>query len=338
VNSVVPTVDLGAWRSATPAERRTVAGDLDRALRTTGMFLLSGHGVPSRATDEFRARAKEFFALPKKVKEQYAITAAYDSGWLEMHPGGGVGVARTEGDPPPPAAPDLHESFYTGPAYRTGDGFLDRYCYPANRWPDELSELRLAGENYTAHMTRVAADVNVLLAEVLGLPGDFFTKRATRATWTQNASWYPSLNTIGAVQEGQLRNGPHTDLGTFTMLSRQQGVGGLQAWNEADGWFAPPFDPDALVVNLGDLMERWTDKRWRALKHRVLAPDPGAPDEELLSLVFFYESDPHTVVEPLAPPYGGGAGLAPVISRRAILEKLGVAADEISPLAPPAAS
>ncbi|GAA3637618.1 hypothetical protein GCM10022420_008480 [Streptomyces iranensis] len=43
-----------------------------------------------------------------------------------------------------------------------------------------------------------------------------------------------------------MRNGPHTDLGTFTLLSRQQGVGGLQAWNEADGWFAPPYNPDAI--------------------------------------------------------------------------------------------
>lgn len=43
-----------------------------------------------------------------------------------------------------------------------------------------------------------------------------------------------------------MRNGPHTDLGTFTLLSRQQGVGGLQAWNEADSWFAPPYNPDAI--------------------------------------------------------------------------------------------
>lgn len=337
MNSVVPTVDLGAWQSATPGERRNIAADLDRALRDTGMFLLSGHGVPRRVTDAFRARVKEFFAMPKKAKEPYAIEAAYDCGWLEMHPGGGVGVTRAEGGPPPSAAPDLHESFYTGPGHRTGDAFLDRYCYPDNRWPDELPELRAANEEYTAHMTRVAEGINTLLAEVLGLPADSFTRRATRATWTQNASWYPSLTTVGTVQEGQLRNGPHTDLGTFTVLSRQQGMGGLQAWNEAEGWFAPPFDPDALVVNLGDLMERWTDGRWRALRHRVLAPDPAAPDEELLSLVFFYESDPDTVIEPLSPPYGGGAGFPPVISRRSILEKLGVAVDRTPALSPPAA-
>ncbi|MFI6345786.1 isopenicillin N synthase family dioxygenase [Streptomyces sp. NPDC050560] len=337
MKSVIPTVDLGAYLTASPLRRQTVAAELDRALRETGMFLLSGHGVPRRVGDEFRARAREFFALPREVKQPYAIEAPYDSGWLEMHPGGGVGVTRAEGEPPPPTAPDLHESFYAGPAHRTGHAALDRYCYPANRWPEELPALRRAVDAYTAHMVRIAGRINTLLAEVLGLPGDFFTRRATRATWTQNASWYPSLNTVGAVQGGQLRNGPHTDLGTFTVLSRQQGVGGLQAWNEADGWFAPPFDPDALVVNLGDLMERWTDGRWRALKHRVLAPSPDAPDEELLSLVFFYESDPATLIEPLTPPAGGGAGFAPVVSRHAILTKLGVTEDEMAALATPAA-
>ncbi|MEW2545129.1 2-oxoglutarate and iron-dependent oxygenase domain-containing protein [Streptomyces sp. NPDC047002] len=327
MESAIPTVDLRAWRTASPQERRATATALDRALRETGMFLLEGHGVPRETMDELRARGREFFALPYEAKAPYAIGAPYESGWLEMHPGGGVGVAREEGEEPT-AEPDLHESFYAGPAYRSGDEAADRYSYPPNRWPDPvLPALRPAVETYTGHMQRVALALNVLFAEVLGLPEDFFSRRATRATWTQNVSWYPSLTSVGEVASGQLRNGPHTDLGAFTILSRQQGVGGLQAWNEADGWFAPPYNPDALVVNLGDLMERWTDGRWRALLHRVLAPSPSAPDEELLSLVFFFESDPDTLVEPLAPPVGGGAGLEPVVSRRSVLEKLGVHPD-----------
>ncbi|WP_329042904.1 isopenicillin N synthase family oxygenase [Streptomyces sp. NBC_00178] len=327
MDDAIPTIDLGAWRSASPQERRSTATALDRVLRETGMFLLEGHGVPRAAMDDLRARGKEFFALPHDAKKPYAVGASYESGWLERHPGGGVGVPREEGVEPP-AAPDLHESFYAGPAHRTGDEAVDRYCYPSNRWPDPvLPGLRPAVDTYTDHMQRVAHSLNELFAQVLGLPDDFFTRRATRATWTQNVSWYPSLNTVGTVASGQMRNGPHTDLGTFTILSRQQGVGGLQAWNEAEGWFAPPYGPDALVVNLGDLMERWTDGRWRALRHRVLAPSPSAPDEELLSLVYFFESDPDTLVEPLAPPVGGGAGMKPVLARRSVLEKLGVHLD-----------
>ncbi|WP_394620205.1 isopenicillin N synthase family dioxygenase [Lentzea sp. JNUCC 0626] len=323
----VPVVDLAEWQSASADRRGAVAAELDAALRATGMFLLDGHGVERAVIDRFRAAARRFFALPKEIKAQYAIEAAYDSGWLEMHPGGGVGVPQAEGTTDAP--PDLHESFYIGPGRDADSSGLDRYYYPANRWPSEMPELRAAADDYTAHMLRVAHGINEILAATLGLPVDFFTSRATEATWTQNASWYPSLNAVGQVAAGQLRNGPHTDLGTFTVLSRQLGVGGLQAWNEADGWFAPPFSPDSLIVNLGDLMERWTDGRWRALTHRVLGPSPTAPDEELLSLVFFYESDPETLIEPLAAPVGGGRGLAPVVSRRDVLGKLGVSLEAV---------
>ncbi|WP_413810608.1 isopenicillin N synthase family dioxygenase [Streptomyces sp. OE57] len=327
MKTVIPTVNIEKWWRTGSAERRETIAQLDAALRGTGMFLLEGHGVPQELMRELRARAREFFSLPREVKARCGIEAAYDSGWLEMHPAGGVGVEHEPGMEPDAAAPDLHESFYLGPGIRTGNAVLDRLYYPANRWPEELPALRAVADAYTAHMVRLAGEINVLLATVLGLPEDYFTTRARQATWTQNLSWYPSLNSVGSVASGQLRNGPHTDLGTFTLLSRQQGVGGLQAWNEADGWFAPPYNPDAFVVNLGDLMELWTDGRWRALKHRVLGPSAEAPDEELLSLVFFYETDPGTLVQPLAPPVGGGAGHAPVVARHSILKKLGARQD-----------
>ncbi|MFI1164431.1 isopenicillin N synthase family dioxygenase [Streptomyces sp. NPDC020801] len=324
----IPEVDLEAWRKSSDADRVPIATELDAALRSTGMFLVSGHGVPQAVIDDFRAAAKRFFALRTEVKAQYAIEAAYDSGWLEMHPPGGVGVPVGEGEEVP-SAPDLHESFYMGPGHRSGDEQRDRFNYPANRWPVELPELRAAADAYTTHMLRVVQAVNEVLAVTLGLPEDFFTSRAQMATWTQNASWYPSYSSIGEVARGQFRNGPHTDLGTVTLLSRQRGVGGLQAWNEEDDWFSPPYSPDSLIVNLGDLMELWTDGRWRALKHRVLPPSPAAPDEELLSLVFFFETDPDTLIEPLAAPVGGGRGLTPAYARRTVLEKLGVSPDSV---------
>jgi validamycin A dioxygenase len=321
-----PEIDLDAWRSASDAVRAPIVAELDAALRSTGMFLVTGHGVPQSVFDDFRDSAKRFFALRREVKAQYAIEAPYDTGWLEMHPPGGVGVPVNKGEDAP-SAPDLHESFYVGPGHRTGDEERDRFNYPANRWPAELPELRTAAGAYTAHMTRVVQAVNEILAVTLGLPEDFFTSRSQSATWTQNASWYPSYASVGEVARGQFRNGPHTDLGTVTLLSRQRGVGGLQAWNEEDDWFSPPYSPDSLIVNLGDLMELWTDGRWRALKHRVLPPSPEAPDEELLSLVFFFETDPDVLIEPLAAPVGGGRGLSPAYARRTVLEKLGVPSD-----------
>ncbi|GAA4955130.1 isopenicillin N synthase family dioxygenase [Actinoplanes utahensis] len=322
----IPTLDLHEWRSADTAARARICAALDTALRQTGMFLLAGHDVPIELTRRMRSTGLAFMRLPSEQKRRYAVRGPYDNGWRELGTmqasaldGVDGGGAMSMSD-----APDLHEAYHMGPSHRTGDDRFDRLYYPANRWPGEVPDLRETAVAYSGEMTRIALTVLEVLAETLGLDADYFTRRSQRATWTQNINWYPSLSSLGGVEEGQMRVGPHTDFGTITLLDRQQGVGGLEAWNEEDGWFRPPFEPGTLVVNLGDMMNQWTDGRWRALRHRVQAPPGSDPDEELVSLVYFFESDPDTLVEPLPAPIGGGAGMQPGIAGETILEKCGV--------------
>ncbi|MEW2113942.1 2-oxoglutarate and iron-dependent oxygenase domain-containing protein [Streptomyces sp. NPDC005474] len=313
----IPVLDLDEWRTSDEAHRTGIVTALDGALRETGLFLLRGHGVPRKLTDRMRAHGRDFFALPADTKRRYAVSRPYDNGWRGL---GALDVGAVDGQA---GTPDLHEAFHVGPSHTTGDPSYDDRYYPRNKWPAQQPELQETALEYTGHMTRVAHEVLTVLAAVLGLPEDFFTSRSQRATWTQNVNWYPSLRAVGGVVEGQMRVGPHTDFGTLSLLDRQQGVGGLEVWNEAEGWFKPPFEEGTLVVNLGDLMNLWTDGRWRSLRHRVLAPNDSAPDEELVSLVYFFETDPDTEVVPLPAPAGGGAGMRPVIAGESILEKVG---------------
>lgn len=314
----IPTIDFAEWNSAGPERRAEMAGEIDASLRRTGMFLLRGHGVPPDLAEETRARGREFFTLSPEQKAKYAVRGRYDKGWTGP---GLLAAAAIEGSE---SAPDLHEAFHLGPAYRTGDAEFDALYYPQNRWPGEVPGLRAVAERYTGHMVRVSLQVFTMLAAVLGVPEDFFTSKAQRATWTQNVNWYPPLRAVGAVRPGQMRVGPHFDFGTLSLLDRQLGVGGLEVWDAEDGWGAPPYDPASLAVILGDLMNRWTDGRWRALRHRVLPPPAEAPDEELFSLVFFFEADPDALIAPLPPPAGGGEGKAPVIAGESIMKNLGI--------------
>jgi isopenicillin N synthase-like dioxygenase len=316
--TTIPVLDLSEWAAADGRQRADTAAALDDALRRTGMFLLSGHGVPAELTDRMRRQGRSFFALPAGAKQEYGVARPYDNGWR------GLGALQASAVDGLVSAPDLHEAYHMGPSHRTGDAGFDRLYYPDNKWPAELPALRDTALDYTGHMTRVALELLEVLAAVLGVERDFFTSRSARATWTQNVNWYPALEAVGDVQEGQMRVGPHTDFGTLSLLDRQPGLGGLEVWNEEDGWFAPAFVPGTLVVNLGDLMNLWTDGRWRALRHRVLAPPASAPQEELVSLVFFFEADPDARIEPLAPPVGGGELMAPVVAGESILEKVGV--------------
>ncbi|MFE6040517.1 isopenicillin N synthase family dioxygenase [Streptomyces sp. NPDC056452] len=316
--SSVPVLDLDEWNKAGRKRRAEIAEELDAALRQTGLFLLRGHGVPEELTRRMRLEGRAFFGLPAETKGRYAVSRPYDNGYRGL---GALEVGAIDGNP---GTPDLHEAYHVGPSHRTGDEAFDTLYYPENKWPAELPELRDVALEYTEHMTRISLEVLEVLAAVLGLPRDHFTGQSTRATWTQNVNWYPSLRTVGSVREGQMRVGPHTDFGTLSLLDRQQGVGGLEVWNEEDGWFAPPFEAGTLVVNLGDLMNLWSDGRWRSLRHRVLAPSDKAPDEELVSLVYFFEADPDAEIVPLAAPVGGGERMSPVIAGESILEKVGV--------------
>lgn len=94
-------------------------------------------------------------------------------------------------------------------------------------------------------------------------------------------------------------------------------VGGRTITGHADidaGWADAPFDPEALTVNIGDLLAYWSGDRWLSGRHRVLPPQPSAPDEDLLTLVYFYHLDHDAVVTPLAPPIGKGTSREPVLS------------------------
>jgi isopenicillin N synthase-like dioxygenase len=96
-------------------------------------------------------------------------------------------------------------------------------------------------------------------------------------TWTMNINHYPPVSVVGEPEPGQFRIGPHTDFGTVTILDREPGAGGLQVYSDADGWADAPYDPEALTVNIGDLLEYWSGRRWPSGRHRVLPPQPHAP-------------------------------------------------------------
>ena len=211
---------------------------------------------------------------------------------------------------------------------------MDAVWFPPNVWPAEVPELRAVVTRYTSAMRRVADDLLELCATALGLPVATLTSLATNPTWTFNINRYPPLTEVGQPADGQYRIGPHTDFGTVTVLDREPGAGGLQVFVTAlqdsgqdhpDGpgvWQDAPYDPDALTVNIGDLLAHWTGLRWSSGRHRVLPPQAAHPDEELMSLVFFYELDHDAVVTPLAPPVGRRAGLEPVVTAPFIRERL----------------
>ncbi len=286
--SSVPVIDLAPWRTGDERARSAVAAEVDAALRSVGFFLLSGHGVPDDLRRQVRTEARNFFALPKEAKQPYAVTVA-GRGWL---PPGVEANGYAEGTQTPP---DLKVSFAVGADQQTGDPEVDGYWFQPNVYPAEVPGLQPAVVAYLQQMRALADDLLVLCAAALGLEADFFTRHTGHATHTMNINWYPPMAIAGRPEPGQFRIGPHTDFGTVTILDREPGRGGLQIWTEQDGWEDAPYQPGAFTINTGDLLARWSGARWKSNRHRVLPPQAEAPDEDLVSLVYFYEANHDTV-------------------------------------------
>jgi len=278
----LPTIDLGR----DPADQLPA---VDRALRQAGFLLVTGHGVSPGLRAEIRKSARAFFHLPAAVKEPYAVKVG-GRGWLGP---GAEANGHAEGTTTPP---DLKESLSFAAEEPTGDPAVDAEWFLPNTWPAEVPELRPLVEEYLGRMRALSDRVLDVLGLALGEGADFFTRHTGHPTFGFNINWYPGRDRVGDPAPGQFRIGPHTDFGTVTILDRQAGRGGLQLHTEAEGWQDAPYDPEALTVNIGDLMAGWTGGRWRSGRHRVLPPPADAPAEELMSLVYFYECDPGTTV------------------------------------------
>jgi isopenicillin N synthase-like dioxygenase len=313
--SSVPIIDIAPWFGGDEAARADIAGQVDSALSSVGFMLVTGHGVPRALAGEVRTACRSFFALPDARKRPYAVSVN-GRGWL---PPGAEANGYAEGTETPP---DLKESYTFGADRPTGDPEVDSYWFAPNVFPAEVAQLQPVVVEYLARMKTLADELLVICASALGVGADFFTSHTSHATHTFNVNWYPPAAIAGEPLPGQFRIGPHTDFGTVTILDREPGRGGLQVWNADDGWQDAPFDPDALTINIGDLLARWTGDRWMSNRHRVLPPQAEAPDEDLVSLVYFYEVDHDTVVDSLQPPIGRPNSYEPVRSAAFLRERL----------------
>ena len=315
MQSSVPVIDLAPWLGGEQKARAEVAAEVDAALQSVGFFLIAGHGVPGELRGRVRAEARAFFALPRETKQRYAVTVG-GRGWL---PPGVEANGYAEGTSTPA---DLKESFAVGADQPTGDPEADGYWFRPNVYPAEIPALEPAVVAYLARMRELADELLVLCAAALCQDSDFFTRHTGHATHTMNINWYPPMSLAGKPAPGQFRIGPHTDFGTVTILDREPGMGGLQVWTEQDGWEDAPYEPGTFTINTGDLLARWSGARWKSNRHRVLPPQAEAPDEELMSLVYFYEADHDAVVEPLRPPLGRRSDYGPVVSAQYIKKRL----------------
>ena len=304
----IPLMELDRWTRGADPDRAAFAAEVDHALQTSGFLMVANHGIAPSWRAELRAVASQFFALPESVRQPYA-TKVGGRGWLPP----GKEANSFYGIDADPDRADMKESFVIGPELPVGDANIDAAWFVPNVWPAEVPELQPLTLRYFDALGELYRVLLGVCEAALDLPHNWFVDRTRRAVHVMNINRYPSHSEVGTAKDGQFRIAPHTDWGTLTILDRQPGYGGLQLQSPSGQWEDAPYVEDAFTINVGDLLGRWTGDRWRSTRHRVLPPPSDAPDEELMSLVAFFEADADVVVEAFSPPIGHDNDYEPVV-------------------------
>jgi isopenicillin N synthase-like dioxygenase len=285
-SSSFPVVDLGRFEQADASERRLLAREVDNICRRTGFLALANHGVAQEIIDGVWSKAQAFFDMPAEEKQQArAPYPGYPYGYL----GPELEALAKSRNVEAPA--DLKESFNGGPL-SPPDGMNDpealAFCYAATIWPGKPDGFVEAWRAYYASLEDLAARIMKMFAHALELPENYFDKFIDAPISALRALNYPEQKI--APKPGQLRAGAHTDYGSLTILLPQAGSKGLEIATREGAWIAVPPIPGAFVINIGDLMQRWTNDRWVSTLHRVVNPAPedggGARRQ---SLAFFHQ-------------------------------------------------
>lgn len=273
----IPVVDLSMLRESSGAT--DVANALHRASQSLGFIYVKGHGISQESIDRARKYAFEFFRSSDANKATVLVSSSH-RGWLKP------GASKMDDD----AKADLKESFIWGHEHTHATSYDTHPLRGTNQWPAFVPELREAAVTYFDQAHNVASLLMQGFALGLKLDKNFFLQSADRPLSRASFVYYPAQSTDS--EQIQFGVAPHTDFGVLTVLC-QDDTGGLQVQDINGDWIhAPPIE-GTLVVNVADLLCRWTAGEYKSTPHRVV----NTSGTERLSLVLAFDPNPETIID-----------------------------------------
>jgi isopenicillin N synthase-like dioxygenase len=284
------------------------AEDLRAACEDIGFFVLRNHGVDDRFRSKTFEQAAAFFALP--MEKKMAVLADSNS----------RGYTRYQEetlDPSNQSCGDTKEGYYIGREVVEGDEEYGQPLRGPNQWPSvqDLPEWRADMERYFKEVRDLGYRLLRIIGLSLGLEEDFFLREGMfdKPMATLRLLHYPPR--LSSVKDGVLGCGAHSDYGMITILATD-GNTGLQVRKSDGTWLTVEANATDYVINIGDMLERWTNGRYKSTVHRVVMTQ----EITRYSIPFFFEPNFDCVVEclpccvskdrpPLFPPTTSGQHL-----------------------------
>ncbi len=306
----IPVIDISPLYGDDLAGARAVATDIRRASVEAGFFYIRGHHMPPDLMRATLMASKFFFSRPDAEKRAIQVNGAHR---------GYVPFAQTTLGRQYKA--DLKESFNFAFPFAADDPDVvaGKPLIGVNQWPQGEEVWRSVLEDYYRTLFEVGQRVLEGFALALDAPRTYFRDLYKRPLVRTRLLHYPPQPEGSG--EDQFGAAPHTDWGCMTLLWQDQ-VGGLQVRNRAGQWIDAPYIEGTFVVNIGDMLERWSNDLFVSTPHRVV----NASGRERYSIPMFYDPDFDTVVECL--PNCSGPGNPPKYPRTVAGEYITAKYDE----------
>jgi len=285
--SSIPVVNLAAFTEGSKKTQGEIAAQVDDICRNLGFLIVENHGVPKPIIDDAWSGAGAFFDLP--LEQKLASKSPQQGCPRGYFPLQSEALAKSLGVDTPP---DIKESLGIGtlkaPEHAIAADKLE-FHYGANIWPEQPDGIREDLSRYMLEVEALGGRLLTLFAAALSLPQDYFHSFHEDAMCALRCLNYPAIDR--APLENQKAAGEHADYGSITILKADPDVPGLEVRLPSGEWIAAPLVKDGFIVNIGDMMARWTNDRWVSTMHRVsspLAADCEAGRRQ--SLAFFYNT------------------------------------------------
>ncbi len=298
--TAIPVIDIGALSGGDRAATVRVSQEIGEACQTVGFFYIKNHGIPPALIERTYAHSESFHRSPAALKERVHVRNSPGSrGWIPLSSEDDDGDPQLYrlATPKNPAddyltKPRLHAAFDLSLeiAEDDADFLMGNIMMVPNQWPDWLPEFRAEVMQYYDAVKAVGETLFRAFAIALRLPDEFFVEKARKPPSQLRLLHYPRNDL--PMDNTHLGIAAHSDFECFTIL--HQRAPGLQVMNAADEWVEAPPLPDTFIVNIGDMLQAWTNGLFKATQHRVI--NLG---RERFSMPLFFAVDYHTQVAPL---------------------------------------
>lgn len=268
----IPTVDLSEFRSGDSVRKNKFIKALGQAYEEIGFVTVTNHGLSEALRENLYEQVQDFFALDEEVKMKYHIEGlAGQRGYTPF------GQEHAKGH----NAGDLKEFFQFGQSVKDDAALAE--LYPKNVNVDELPQFNPAGMQAYKTLEAAGGELLQAIALYLGLPETYFEDKINNGNSILRAIHYPPIT---SEPKDAVRAAEHEDINLITLLMGASAEG-LEVKTKAGDWISVEVAEDAVVVNVGDMLQRLTNNVLRSTTHRVVNPPKEKWGTSRFSIPFF---------------------------------------------------